>query len=99
MTIRISKQALDDLTEKLAYIEHERWSHWQRYVHDHGRRQPDGSLSIPAELADRWQRQFETQYSALNAEEKQSDRDQVARYLPTVLAALDIQADGTDPER
>lgn len=50
----------------------------------------DGSLVIPADLAERWEGQFLTSYQDLNEDEKQSDRDQVGRYLPMVLEALDI---------
>ena len=59
------REALESvhMVEQLAAIEHERWAHWQRYVHDQCERQDDGSLVIPAELATRWQAQIETPYA------------------------------------
>ncbi|TXM95328.1 hypothetical protein FV223_01330 [Methylobacterium sp. WL116] len=72
------------LIEELAAIEHERWSHWQRYVHDKAVRQRDGSLVIPADLVQRWERQFGMQYNDLPEVEKESDREQVRRYLPVL---------------
>lgn len=74
--------------ERLAAIEHERWAHWQRYAHDQCERRDDGSLVIPAELAARWEAQIETPYAELSEQEKDSDREQVRRYLPTVIDAL-----------
>ncbi|MEO5317779.1 hypothetical protein PV761_04200 [Arthrobacter sp. CC3] len=74
--------------ERLAAIEHERWAHWQQYVHDRCQRRDDGSLVVPAELAARWQAQIETPYAELTEEERESDREQVRRYLPTVIDAL-----------
>lgn len=79
---------LNGLVEKLASIEHERWAHWQQYVHDKGVRQPDGSLILPAELVSRWEEQIAAPYAALSEAEKQSDREQVQRYLPLILAEL-----------
>ncbi|WP_245702891.1 hypothetical protein [Arthrobacter subterraneus] len=76
--------------EQLAAVEHERWAHWQQYVHDQCERQEDGSLVIPADLAARWQVQIETKYAELSEREKESDREQVRRYLPVVLNALMI---------
>lgn len=79
---------LETLVEQLASIEHERWAHWQRYMHDKGERRPDGSLVLPAELVRHWDAQIATQYADMNEGEKTSDREQVRRYLPVIAAAL-----------
>ncbi|MCI4658927.1 hypothetical protein [Cryobacterium zhongshanensis] len=85
--IRIKLKS-DEIMERLATVEHERWAHWQRYVHGQGERQSDGSLLIPAELVARWEQQIATGYADLSIEEQKSDQEQVRRYLPTVLDAL-----------
>ena len=74
--------------EKLAAIEHERWSHWQRYMHSKGLKQADGSMILPADQVARWERQFGTGYAELSDAEKASDRDQVKKYLPVIAEAL-----------
>lgn len=81
-----------DLLEALAATEHERWSHWQRYLHSKCIRTTDGSLTIPAELVERWTTQMCTPYSELPDEEKESDREQVRRYLPIIADVLGKQA-------
>jgi len=81
-------EILDALIDDLASIEHERWAHWQRYVHGQGVVQPDGSLVIPSELVAQWERQIATPFTALSEQEKDSDREQVQRYLPMLKAAL-----------
>jgi len=88
MPIELAQEVLDRLMEALAGVEHERWSHWQRYMHSKCKRASDGSLIIPPELVDQWERQLATSYSELSEAEKESDRDQVRRYLPIILAAL-----------
>ena len=65
-------------------MEHERWAHWQRYMHEQGKRQPDGSLLLSADLVAKWDRLIDTPYSQLTEKERESDREQVRRYLPTV---------------
>ena len=55
---------------------------WQRYVHVKGERRPDGSVVLPAELVARWERLINTPYEELTNEEKDSDREQVQKYLP-----------------
>jgi len=80
--------ALGRMIEALASIEHERWAHWQRYVHGKGQLQADGSLLIPADSVQRWERQIATPYTALSEEEKKSDRDQVQRYLSIIAEGL-----------
>jgi len=81
-------EVLSSLIERLAAIEHERWSHWQRYLHEKGQRRPDGSLLLPGELASRWERQMSMPYSELSTDEKSSDREQVQRYLPLIKMAF-----------
>ncbi len=78
------EEALEAILENLAAIEHERWSTWQDYLHSQGTKQPDGSLILPAALVARWERQIRTPYERLTEAEKQSDRDQVQKYLPTI---------------
>lgn len=79
--------------EQLAYIEHDRWAHWQQYVHDQCERCSDGSLIIPADLASRWQQQIDAPYSDLSEAEKESDREQVRRYLPVIAEVLSLCRD------
>jgi len=79
---------LDGLVEQLAAVEHERWSHWQRYVHTKCVRQPDGSLLLPAGLVARWEKQIDTKYAELDEQERESDREQVRKYLPLIASAL-----------
>ena len=80
--------ALDAMIDALADIEHERWSHWQRHMHHKGVRQSDGSLLIPPDLVAQWDRQIATPYAKLSEEEKESDREQVRKYLPTIAEGL-----------
>lgn len=79
-----------ELIEELAFIEHERWSHWQRYMHEKASRNADGSLTIPADLVARWERLISTPYAQLTDEERESDREQVRRYLPIVAKAFRV---------
>lgn len=83
------KARLNGAIEELANIEHARWAHWQKYLHNNCQRRPDGSLVIPADLVEQWERQIDTPYQALSEAEKESDRDQVRKYLPTIIEALD----------
>jgi hypothetical protein len=83
-----ARAIIDGLIDKLAAMEHQRWAHWQRYVHEKSDRQPSGALTIPAELVDRWERQIETPFDQLSEAEKESDRDQVRNYVPILERAL-----------
>lgn len=79
---------LEEHIDVLADIEHERWSHWQRYLHGKGTREADGSITLPAELVAQWEHQIATPFSGLSEKEKESDRDQVRKYLPAVAEIL-----------
>jgi hypothetical protein len=84
------------LMETLAALEHERWSHWQRYLHSQCGLMEDGSLIIPAELVSRWTEQMSKSYAELSEDEKESDREQVRRYLPTIADAVSHSEQGLD---
>lgn len=81
-------QIIDGLVDALANLEHARWAKWQRYLHSKTVKQPDGSLVIPPELVERWERQIETPYQSLTEDEKDSDREQVREYLSVIKDAL-----------
>lgn len=83
------EEALASLLETLASLEHERWAHWQRYLHSKCVPQGgDGALLIPAELVRHWETQSATPYSELTEKEKESDREQVRKYLPIIVDTL-----------
>lgn len=83
------KEIMEELREKLASIEHERWAHWQKYMHSLCREgSVTGTLIIPAHLVDRWEKQINTPYAALSEKQKKSDRDQVDKYLPLIEEVL-----------
>ena len=94
MTQQEAENILNGLIDSLASIEHARWAHWQRYVHEHAKRQSDGSLVIPSELVDRWERQIATAFEALSDQEKESDREQVRKYLPLIASAFSAKLSG-----
>lgn len=88
----------DDLIEQLADIEHQRWADWQKYVHSRCHTPDELDLTeesgcylnheyriIPSEWVERWERQITTPYAELSEPEKQSDREQVARYWPLIV--------------
>ncbi len=89
MEKRNSAQVLDGLLERLAAVEHQRWAHWQEYMHSKGARQADGTLVLPADLVERWDQQIATAYAELSDDEKESDREQVRAYLDIIKHALE----------
>ena len=50
----------NDIIEKLAAYEHNRWSRWQKHLFSKCIINQDGSLTIPKEFVDRWTRQINT---------------------------------------
>ena len=86
MSLDYSSNKQKELIEKLAAIEHERWAHWQRYLHSQCLENGDGSLTIPTDLVKKWNKQIETDYFSLTESEKESDREQVLKYLPLLNA-------------
>jgi hypothetical protein len=87
---------LNALVDELAAVEHDRWAHWQEYMHSKGELHIDGSLTLPSELVQRWQAQIRTRYADLSETEKESDREQVRPYLSIIAAALDERSNPSD---
>lgn len=91
----ISNQDFSKIREELAALEHERWSHWQNYLHSKCKKNADGSLVIPKDLVAQWERQSNTVFEELSEKEKESDREQVDKYLP-ILKNFLITKSNTD---
>lgn len=71
----------NELREKLAAIEHERWADWQQWVHA-----VYANQTQPFEKAiENWKKQIATPYSELSDREKASDMEQVDRYWPLLM--------------
>lgn len=74
--------SMPDIREQLAAIEHERWSDWQTWVHKVINEGVEGTTL--EQFMERWERQINTPYAELSEAEKNSDREQVDRYLPLI---------------
>jgi len=75
-----------EFREKLADIEHQRWSDWQKWCHKILRENcPSPELE---KVLERWDKQIATSYKDLSEAEKDSDREQVDRYLPLIEKTL-----------
>ena len=79
------------LVEKVAAKEHDRWSHWMKYLALQGETKPDGSITISASMVERWKRQAETPYAALTEREQISDREWAAKLLPIIDTYIKTQ--------
>lgn len=77
---------LREFIEKGAALEHSKWSGWQEHLHSLCVKNPDGSLTIPKERVERWERQIKTLYADLPEKEKELDRIEVRKYIPLISA-------------
>lgn len=71
--IRVTKE----LREKLASVEHERWSNWMKYLFNKCTEQSNGCVLITEWAVRRWTKQMVTSYDELTEKEKESDRAEV----------------------
>ena len=87
----------DPRVETLADAAHTAWSGWMEYLFGKAVENEDGSLTIPADQAQRWKRQAATSYAELSDEEKESDREEARKYI-AVLDGSDEEPPATEPE-
>lgn len=81
---------MEDLMEQMAAVEHERWSKWIKYQFGKCVRDANGSLIVPHDLVERWQRQAATPYEALSEKEKETDREEVRTILKTLHGQVNL---------
>ena len=72
---------MSEIREQLAGLEHEQWVGWMNYLFEKSIEREDGSVTIPAELVERWKRQINTPYANLSDSEKESDREIADKVL------------------
>ena len=84
---RIKRMGID-LYEALADYAHRAWSGWMADLYDRSLRNEDGSVTIPAALVARWERQVATAYADLTEEEKKSNRTEAREMMEIVSMAL-----------
>jgi hypothetical protein len=75
-----------DVRERLAEYAHAAWSGWMSYMFSKSTWHADGSVTIPPDLVERWQRQVDTRYADLPPNERDSDRAEADRMLAIVDA-------------
>lgn len=73
-----------NLIELLANYEHDRWTRWQKYLFSKCIKNDDGSLTIPKEYVNRWNRQINTDYNDLSIEEQLSDKKEAIKIIEIV---------------
>lgn len=78
----------EELSERVAEYAHTAWSGWMGYAFAKGTVNPDGSVTIPAELVERWKRQINTSYSNLPENEKESDRAEANKILIIIFDGM-----------
>lgn len=92
----VIKQQVDRFVEDGAELEHARWARWQAHVFARATKNQDGSYTISASDAERWQRQIDADYKDLSEPEKESDRREVREYIPLITTAMHAAAHATE---
>lgn len=92
----------EELREELAALAHDQWSGWMKYLFEKcrpGRSKlgnwglvKNGTMIIPTESVERWQRQMNTPYAELSEAEKESDRQEADRVLALLANHEEPQA-------
>ncbi len=72
------------MREALADLCHEQWIGWMRHMFSKGISNHDGTWTMPAKMAERWQRQMNTPYSQLSQSEQDSDRNEADKFMEVI---------------
>jgi hypothetical protein len=72
------------MREIIAKVQHDIWAHWMNYLFTCCVPNDDGSVTIPANKVERWQRQALTSYHDLTDKEQQSDRHQADKVMKAI---------------
>lgn len=86
----------ETLIEVVADEQHKIWAHWMKYLFSVCSETDDGSMLIPKEKVDRWQRQMWTPYADLTDAEQESDRHQALKVLPALNNIMLALTDATE---
>lgn len=74
--MKFKVENINDLREKLAYLEHEQWISWYKYMIN----------NISVEYIMKWNRKSEINYYGLTEKEKESDRVWADRVIEILKA-------------
>ena len=87
----IVKESLDpkDVMEDMADQEHDSWARWMEHLFKKSKKNSDGSVTIPKDKVDRWERQMKTDYEDLTNSEKESDRKEVRKFIKIIKKVED----------
>ena len=73
-----------DMIEKLSDVEHDGWSRWMKHLFSVSKKNKDGTVIIPKDKVERWERQVKTDYEDLSGKEKESDRKEVRKFVKLI---------------
>lgn len=76
-----------DVLEDMADQEHDSWSRWMEHLFKKSEKNPDGTVTIPKDKVERWERQMKTPYNKLSDKEKESDRKEVRKFIKIIKKA------------
>ncbi len=79
----------EEFIETAAAMEHERWANWQKYCH--AKILENGGIIPKPYPFTHWERQIATSYEELSELEKESDRNEVRKYLSLIRSLLASQ--------
>ena len=87
----------DSTIENMADVAHQSWSGWMKYMFGKSAKNDDGTVTLPADQVERWERQMETPYAELSDEEKESDRTEARKYAAAMHPQGEVPEEPEEP--